>query len=175
MPQKAVTLVGEHKGNGCLGIAVRKLKHAVLHVKQLLLILSHSEQFFLRIPVESHGQLIVTPEPCLKMPGMVVEGPSVPLLCEKQLSLLIVKADLAALFPWANLQAGRDLAVRDAALKFILNPDLRLRLHRRKQCIIRILNLPHHSGPDPQGIFSPGLHPKLFACVFKHDCVLFCC
>ena len=173
MPQKAVALVGEHEGNGCLRIAVCKLKHTVLHVKQLLLILSHSEQLFFRVRMEGHCQLMIASEPCLKMSGMIVEGSAVSLLPQKQLSLLVVEADPAAFLPGTHLKPGRDLAVRDASLKVILNPDLHLRLHRCEQCIVRIPDLSHHDGPNPQGILSPGLYPQPLSCVFKYDCVLF--
>ena len=54
VPQKSVAQGGQGKGHGDLGVALGQLQHTALHVHALLLVLTHTKDFFLFVALKLH-------------------------------------------------------------------------------------------------------------------------
>ena len=74
VPQEAIALIRQHEGNACLGISVGQLKIAVFYIQDILLVLSHTEQLFLRLGSKGHGQVKISSDDGFEETVFLIQG-----------------------------------------------------------------------------------------------------
>ena len=141
VPEEAVTLAGKQERNARLGVALRHLKQAAFQVEVGVLVLTHAEQFFVRIGFKGHGDLKVIARRAFVLTrtafqvgdGVEVFGvihtmvPATVKLIEQQLVFVVEKAH-----PSVRAHLQTDLAVFHSRALFG-HGDLSLRVSRHGQ------------------------------------------
>ena len=121
VPQKAVAAAGEHKGNACLGVALRELHNAALEIEVLLLVLAHAEKLLVLRGLKAHLQAVLVCaedraegaradlQRAVEALVLLAEAVAVVLLQQQRARVGAQKAQLAG-----GQHVAAELAVRDA-------------------------------------------------------------
>ena len=163
VPQEAIAQGTEEEGNAGLGIPLRQLQVGTLQIQEGLLILAHAVELFLGIGDKPGGEPVVAADDGLELSGFHIQRaaggaehvPAIPqVLLQQHFPSLVIEGQLAD-----EVQLRPDIAVYDAAAVL---PDLdhRVAVRLGKQCPVLGVRLRLLPGPDPEGVFAPGLDPQ---------------
>ena len=149
-----------------------QLQITILHIQDILLILSHAEQLFNRFRGKGNRQMEIPAYDGLEETVSFIQCAAFSRLFQEKFSILVVKRDITFFGPSANLQHRRNFAVCYDSLVF-LHLDFGFHRFLGKEGIIRILQFSQHSGAHTEAVGSPGFYRKHFPVPAVNQCISF--